>query len=999
MKKLLLALLVGIGSCTPALALNAPDTPVVTGPNFQQVPATQMMVTPNGGTQTTLGAALANSGGVVPNAPVLAGVSNALTPATTSGSGAVALTTSPTIATPTLTGTTTTAGINDSAGINTAASTGFSQYGVPLITSSTSPLVTVAATLLIGQGTGVSLPANDSNQVYIGAGAGATFNALGMESTLVGWFACHYCLSSGGGAVTAMGDGATWHEVGGQELVAIGADDMRNTTNIQRGVGVGRGAFRNCFGCFENTDIGHKAGNGAAATVAIGGTLTTGDTLPIIFTDSTLSGGAVTITYTVGSTDTFANLPARVVAAIGLLSDGASGFTSVVTAPTAGPAIIGIDHAGNNTIAGGGSATLTVTGGTVGGAGTETITVTNGTVGHDNTAVGAFSMQGTAMTSAAGDIAVGAFSAPSLSTGNADNCIGVNTCSLLNVGAGNNIMGGNAFIVATVANFDNIYGNDCARTMTGSTNSIFGDCSTSNGFITSGGANLLLGPNVEVASATGNGQLSVQNAIFGGNNIATLTNVSTGHICFYEMTCADGTVEFNASVVGVGATGGGQGPGTGNFTALYINGSLLGGGGYAGVYGISVSSSATVPSGGTGNAAGDILTLADGCSTHGTITVKTVSSGAVTGYIVSNPGSCAAIPAQPVAVTSSTGSGTGATFNLVYGPLAAGLLAPSTSGNLVNFWLANQGPAAGYIGSSSILIGAGTGVTLTGASTGVTSVGFQACGGVSGGTLTIASVDCFGDGAGKALQGTAQPFTNIAIFGTNSLAAQAQSVRSIAGFGSNTFLNLNTAAGAANLSALGTAACSGASGATFSAGVCLGTLTGQILSSATNFVLIGPNVGSTVFASGSNVVLVGTNNSCTTAAAGTSNFIGLCGGGAPVISVTGANTPSTSATTIAGTLNVVGAFSQNGTTISPNLSGTTGSIGGGALLAGACTSGTVAVTGSTTAMAVAATPVTYPGDGAYWMGYVSTAGTVTVKLCAAVALTPGASTYNVRVLQ
>lgn len=81
------------------------------------------------------------------------------------------------------------------------------------------------------------------------------------------------------------------------------------------------------------------------------------------------------------------------------------------------------------------------------------------------------------------------------------------------------------------------------------------------------------------------------------------------------------------------------------------------------------------------------------------------------------------------------------------------------------------------------------------------------------------------------------------------------------------------------------------------------------------------------------------------------------------------------------------------------LSGTTGSIGGGALLAGTCTSGTVAITGSTTAMAVVATPVAYPGDGTDWKGYISSAGTATVKVCALVAVTPTATTYNVRVLQ
>lgn len=88
-----------------------------------------------------------------------------------------------------------------------------------------------------------------------------------------------------------------------------------------------------------------------------------------------------------------------------------------------------------------------------------------------------------------------------------------------------------------------------------------------------------------------------------------------------------------------------------------------------------------------------------------------------------------------------------------------------------------------------------------------------------------------------------------------------------------------------------------------------------------------------------------------------------------------------------------------GTAVSPSLTGTTGSIGGGALLAGSCTSGTVTVTGSTTAMAVAVTPNTYPGDGTIFYGYVSTNGTVTVKVCVVVALTPTGSTYNVKVVQ
>jgi len=86
--------------------------------------------------------------------------------------------------------------------------------------------------------------------------------------------------------------------------------------------------------------------------------------------------------------------------------------------------------------------------------------------------------------------------------------------------------------------------------------------------------------------------------------------------------------------------------------------------------------------------------------------------------------------------------------------------------------------------------------------------------------------------------------------------------------------------------------------------------------------------------------------------------------------------------------------------VAPNyFSGTTGSIGGGLLTAGTCASGTASVAGATTSMGVVATPVTYPGDGSTWLAYVSSAGTVTVKVCALIAVTPTASAYNVRVIQ
>lgn len=80
------------------------------------------------------------------------------------------------------------------------------------------------------------------------------------------------------------------------------------------------------------------------------------------------------------------------------------------------------------------------------------------------------------------------------------------------------------------------------------------------------------------------------------------------------------------------------------------------------------------------------------------------------------------------------------------------------------------------------------------------------------------------------------------------------------------------------------------------------------------------------------------------------------------------------------------------------MNGLTGSIGGGLLSAGACASGTASVTGAVVGQVATANPNTYPGDGAEWEAYVSGSSTVTVKVCAIVALTPTASTYNVRVI-
>jgi hypothetical protein len=83
------------------------------------------------------------------------------------------------------------------------------------------------------------------------------------------------------------------------------------------------------------------------------------------------------------------------------------------------------------------------------------------------------------------------------------------------------------------------------------------------------------------------------------------------------------------------------------------------------------------------------------------------------------------------------------------------------------------------------------------------------------------------------------------------------------------------------------------------------------------------------------------------------------------------------------------------------LAGTTASIGGSAITAGNCSTGTATIAGAATTMTAQATPATYPGAPFFWNAYVSGSNTVTVSVCTNFATggTPTASTYNVRVLQ
>ena len=81
----------------------------------------------------------------------------------------------------------------------------------------------------------------------------------------------------------------------------------------------------------------------------------------------------------------------------------------------------------------------------------------------------------------------------------------------------------------------------------------------------------------------------------------------------------------------------------------------------------------------------------------------------------------------------------------------------------------------------------------------------------------------------------------------------------------------------------------------------------------------------------------------------------------------------------------------------PTLTGTTASIGGGALTAGSCTTGTASVTGATVGhpVSVSAADGSLPNGLIILRAAVTGPNTVTVQLCATAGVTPLANTYNV----
>ncbi len=300
----------------------------------------------------------------------------------------------------------------------------------------------------------------------------------------------------------------------------------------------------------------------------------------------------------------------------------------------------------------------------------------------------------------------------------------------------------------------------------------------------------------------------------------------------------------------------------------------------------------------SGYAAGDNLTLACPGVTFTVapiIGVTAVSGGAVTATTVANPGvTSGAPPSGAITCTQASTSGAGAgyqvsaQFGVIASTISMPSLAtggPSSNGNL----FVNLGPndSSNVAGQENTFIGNKAGLGFTGNAGFNTALGHNACG--NGGTPgAFQNNTCLGTDAGR---NPLSPFSGIVAIGS--------------GAGRN----------AANIGSVYIGFSAGGSGGANNAGVVLGNTAvvigysaGSSLTTGASNVLIGERAGNSITTGNNNVIIAAQTSTDSCETGNPSNEIAFCAGSSgPAIKVTGAGTPSTSITNIAGTLTVAAA--------------------------------------------------------------------------------------------
>jgi len=194
-------------------------------------------------------------------------------------------------------------------------------------------------------------------------------------------------------------------------------------------------------------------------------------------------------------------------------------------------------------------------------------------------------------------------------------------------------------------------------------------------------------------------------------------------------------------------------------------------------------------------------------------------------------------------------------------------------------------------GNSNTLVGTSAGSSLDAVSS-ITGVGSNALQFNTSGSNNVAV-------GTNASQNSTADTTSVAI-GMQALQGQTSSTGN-----ENIAIGFNTMGNNTRTSAGSNLAIGDRSMQTITSGsnnVALGWHAGQVITTGSNNVIIGQNVASTTLTTGGNNVIIGTTSSCDAGSSGQNTSVHICAGSTDVFTVTAANTPSTSVSTVAGTL-------------------------------------------------------------------------------------------------
>jgi hypothetical protein len=313
------------------------------------------------------------------------------------------------------------------------------------------------------------------------------------------------------------------------------------------------------------------------------------------------------------------------------------------------------------------------------------------------------------------------------------------------------------------------------------------------------------------------------------------------------------------SVSGNASIGGTLGV-TGTVTAPTFSGSVA----ENGLGSALAPGSIVLASGGSGYAVGDVITTA--CSSATLSTAPTISvisvgtGGAITGSMVTNGGVASSVrsPSCTFTQAGTTGAGSGASWTGSWAPIAGALNSPSLStggsaSNNGNLIIGAETPAAYLAGTENTFLGDRAGGTA-GLASYNTFVGHNAGGIFGGANLAISSNTFIGNDSGRNIAG-----------GNGNVGLGKDTLRNVAG----------------------------------SNNIAVGIGAGQYITSGGNNVVIGVLAGQTLVSGNQNLLL-----GADVPSASTSNYMSL----GNVITSSGINAPSTSVTTVAGSLGVTGNF-------------------------------------------------------------------------------------------